>query len=239
MKAYVSRLLSRKSGGFADADFAERALLNLSRRLSQSDGLLEAWEAAVSGGVPGVPGHPSCVCIARPKDGRMTVARAGGSTSSSSSTKKVFPQIVVCQIFRWPHIVFHSDIRSTSGCANPAAVKPTPAEEAATAVSPICINPYHYEISPEAQARFSKASMKLLLGAEKPGPVAALPQQPQPQQLGWKRKNAGKGKRKAGGPAGGGPNRSVDEGFGDGEIHDFDSQVRILIILTHCRYLWG
>ncbi len=56
----------------------------------------------------------------RPKDGRMTVTK----TSGGSTCKKVFPQILVCQVFRWPKIVFHNDIKSSETCQHPGAVKP-------------------------------------------------------------------------------------------------------------------
>ncbi len=56
----------------------------------------------------------------RPKDGRMTVTK----TSGGSTCKKVFPQILVCQVFRWPQIVFHNDIKSSETCQHPGAVKP-------------------------------------------------------------------------------------------------------------------
>ena len=56
----------------------------------------------------------------RPKDGRMTVTKTCGGTTC----KKVFPQILICQLFRWPHIVFHHDIKSSENCLHPGSVKP-------------------------------------------------------------------------------------------------------------------
>ena len=49
----------------------------------------------------------------------MTVTK----TSGGSTCKKVFPQILVCQVFRWPQIVFHNDIKSSETCQHPGAVK--------------------------------------------------------------------------------------------------------------------
>ena len=63
------------------------------------------------------------VWCGRPKEGRITVSKSGvGATGS----KKVFPQIVVYQMFRNTKIVFHNDIKSspTSNCKNHSAIKP-------------------------------------------------------------------------------------------------------------------
>ena len=114
----VLNLLNFKAEQFGDVDFAERALLNLARKVSSdrpSSGMAD-WLAAVSCRDPSTP----CVPVSRPKDGRlvclgaliyfsrlifistiyfrMTVAKSVGS---GGGTKKVFPQIIICQIFRW------------------------------------------------------------------------------------------------------------------------------------------
>jgi hypothetical protein len=104
--------------------------------------------------------NSDCVCVSRPKDGRMTVTKATGSTGC----KKVFPQIFVCQVFRWPHIVFHHDIKSSSHCRHPGAIKPPQSSNSqedslgldSDTKEVICVNPYHYEVTPEAETRFKK-----------------------------------------------------------------------------------
>ena len=111
----VLNLLNFKAELFGDVDFAERALLNLARKVSSdrpSSGMAD-WVTAVSCRDPTTP----CVPVSRPKDGRsvvdyktliiqsrkiprfrMTVAK---SVAGGGGTKKVFPQIIICQIFRW------------------------------------------------------------------------------------------------------------------------------------------
>ena len=94
----------------------------------------------------------------------MTITKVAGNTGC----KKVFPQIFVCQVFRWPNIVFHHDIKSSSFCQNPGVIKPS--LNTATAFDKmndfaaddtkevICVNPFHYELTPEVEARFKKQS---------------------------------------------------------------------------------
>ena len=90
----------------------------------------------------------------------MTITKATGSTGC----KKVFPQIFVCQVFRWPNIVFHHDIKSSNFCQNPGVIKPSSnatadkSNDVSTEETKevICVNPFHYELSPEAEARFKK-----------------------------------------------------------------------------------
>ncbi|TRY63676.1 hypothetical protein TCAL_16560 [Tigriopus californicus] len=146
MREFVMRLLGCQSDEFQDAEFAERALLNLTRKVFQTDGLPEQWAQVVRNQAS----DSTCVSVGRPKDGRMTVQKPG-----NGGTKKVFPQIILCQTFRWPNIVFHNDIKSTVQCQYPALIKP-PEEAAMT--DTICINPYHYELTSECIARFNKAA---------------------------------------------------------------------------------
>ena len=113
--------------------------------------------------------NSGCVCVPRPKDGRMTITKVTGSTGC----KKVFPQIFVCQVFRWPNIVFHHDIKSSNYCQNPGVIKPS--LNATTDKSSdnsnldetkevICVNPFHYELTPEVEARFKKQSKSIIGG---------------------------------------------------------------------------
>lgn len=162
IKNYVLQLLESRKDGFPDRDFAERALSNLARKLSSQPLMMAEWLKAIQTG----DSNTDCVKVTRPKDGRMTVSKAPGN----SGCKKVFPQILVCQVFRWPHIVFHHDIKSTEGCGTPASIKPAGAALATTSGGAsateqvpvddsdvvICVNPYHYAITPEAEVRFKK-----------------------------------------------------------------------------------
>ena len=62
-------------------------------------------------------------------------------------------------MFRFPNIVFHHDIKSSDYCQNQAAVKPNIpgaggdsgeiGSELDGATDVICLNPYHYVVSPE------------------------------------------------------------------------------------------
>ena len=90
----------------------------------------------------------------------MTITKATGN----AGCKKVFPQIFVCQVFRWPNIVFHHDIKSSSHCQNPGVIKPivNNTDKLNDSLDDnkeiICVNPFHYELTPEVEARFKKQS---------------------------------------------------------------------------------
>jgi len=87
LKSYVATLVAESlCPEFKDKDFAERALMNLGRRLvvqEQSDQVLSRFKRAAGGN-----SEAGCVIIPRPRDGRLTVAK-----SNVASTKKVFPQV--------------------------------------------------------------------------------------------------------------------------------------------------
>ena len=160
LKDLVGRLLSCTLDAFTDKDFGEKTLMNLARKLSSSNisssgengSVLQIWENAIQQ----KNAQSGCVCISRPREGRITVTKSG---ANSSGSKKVFPQIVLCQMFRFPNIVFHHDIKSSDYCQNPAAVKPNipgsggelgeigSDQDGTTDI--ICLNPYHYVVSPE------------------------------------------------------------------------------------------
>ena len=160
---YVQRMLHFKHDEFNDVDFAERALLCLARKISNQAPVVEEWVRSVQARDE----TNDCICVARPKDGRMTISKA---TGGNAGCKKVFPQIFVCQVFRWPNIVFHNDIKSASHCKYPGAIKPPAASTTSSnedlnsstedVKDLICINPYHYEITPEATARFKRQGSK-------------------------------------------------------------------------------
>ena len=156
LKDLVGRLLLCSLDAFPDKDFGEKTLMNLARKLStghtskMEDPLsLQIWEKAIQQ----KDAKSGCVCIQRPREGRITVTKSG---SGNSGSKKVFPQIVLCQMFRFPNVVFHHDIKSSEHCQNPAAVKPSElgkegSEVDGTTADTICLNPYHYVISPEGK----------------------------------------------------------------------------------------
>ena len=158
LKDLVGRLLLCSLDAFSDKDFGEKTLMNLARKLSTVSGSkteepanLQIWEKAIQQ----KDAKSGCVCIQRPREGRITVTKSG---SGNSGSKKVFPQIVLCQMFRFPNIVFHHDIKSSEHCQNPAAVKPSELgkegsgnEVDGTSTDTICLNPYHYVISPEGK----------------------------------------------------------------------------------------
>lgn len=150
---YVRELLERKNDGFLDVDFAERALSNLARKIAGQTSVMDEWRRAIYES----DSNSGCVCVVRPKDGRMTITKATGN----AGCKKVFPQIFVCQVFRWPNIVFHHDIKSSSVCSYPGVIKPPNVDKSTVKDDTselICVNPYHYDLSPEAEARFRKQS---------------------------------------------------------------------------------
>ena len=155
---YVHKLLEKRKEAFTDKEFAERALSNLARKLASQANVLDEWLRAITH----EDVNSSCVCVPRPKDGRMTITKA----TSNAGCKKVFPQIFVCQVFRFPQIVFHNDIKSADHCLNPGLIKPPPNaatakdDEEAGRAEVICINPYHYVLSAEAETRFKKQSSK-------------------------------------------------------------------------------
>ena len=161
LKDLVGRLLLSTLDAYTDKDFGEKTLMNLARKLSTAGSIstpdevsvLQVWENAIKQ----KDANSGCVCIQRPREGRITVTKSG---TGNSGSKKVFPQIVLCQMFRFPNIVFHHDIKSSEHCQNSAAVKPnTGGSESGSEVSSeidgasdvICLNPYHYVVSPEGR----------------------------------------------------------------------------------------
>ena len=65
--------------------------------------------------------------------------------------------------FRNTKIVFHNDIKSSasSNCTNHSAIKPAAAGSSEDAEDGlICLNPFHYEVTAEAEARFLKQENK-------------------------------------------------------------------------------
>ena len=120
--------------------------MNIAKKVSVVPNDMSVWRRSVTEQDPAA----GCVCITRPKDGRLTIARP-----DHNSTKKVFPQVLLCQAFRWPYIFFHSDIKSADNCKYQTVIKP-PEKETGDVGELICINPYHYVITPEAQARFKR-----------------------------------------------------------------------------------
>jgi hypothetical protein len=160
LKDLVARLLVCTLDAYTDKDFGEKTLMNLARKLSAASistnediSVLQVWEKAIKQ----KDFKTGCVCIQRPREGRITVTKSG---TGNSGSKKVFPQIVLCQMFRFPNIVFHHDIKSSDLCQNPAAVKPNVINPLAGGESGemgsdldgiICLNPYHYLVSPEGK----------------------------------------------------------------------------------------
>ena len=143
---YVQKLLQKRHPGFQDKEFAERALSNLARKLASQAAVLDEWVRAVEH----ADQFSGCVCVIRPKDGRMTITKATGN----AGCKKVFPQIFVCQLFRWPQIVFHHDIKSSSHCQHPGVIKPSTTD---TKEEVICVNPYHYDLNTEVEPNRTKS----------------------------------------------------------------------------------
>ena len=78
---YVNRLLERKKESFNDKEFAERALSNLARKLASQGSVMNEWIRAITEEDP----NSFCVCVPRPKDGRMTITKA----TSNAGCKKV------------------------------------------------------------------------------------------------------------------------------------------------------
>jgi len=150
IKAIVTDLIATAvHAEYADLEFADRALMNLARRLAaktDAEEELDRWRRCSSGDQT-----VGCITITRPKDGRLTVAK-----SSATSTKKVFPQILAVQLFRWPRVFFHSDVRSdVTRCRHSAVIKPN-AESQTLADELICINPQHYMLTADGEARLAK-----------------------------------------------------------------------------------
>ena len=146
---YVQKLMQKRHPGFQDREFAERALSNLARKLASQAAVLDEWVRAVEE----ADSFSGCVCVIRPKDGRMTITKATGN----AGCKKVFPQIFVCQLFRWPQIVFHHDIKSSSHCMHPRVIKPSTSD---TKEELICVNPFHYDLNTEVDPNRTKKQSK-------------------------------------------------------------------------------
>ena len=151
----VSTLLKHANPEFSDLEFGRRVILHLARKLSSSPSpsLLQVWQSVIENGEDQGRIGP-CVPISRPRDGRLTVTKSANSNSS----KKIFPQITLCQLFRWPQVVFHNDIKSDVQCSLAGPVKPILNDASANAPSgdSVCINPYHYVLSSDGNGRIAK-----------------------------------------------------------------------------------
>jgi hypothetical protein len=61
LREFVNRLMKKETEHFADRDFAERALLNLSRKISSRPAELAEWEMAI------VCADPNTGCVTVPR----------------------------------------------------------------------------------------------------------------------------------------------------------------------------
>ncbi|GAU94251.1 hypothetical protein RvY_06062 [Ramazzottius varieornatus] len=86
----------------------------------------------------------ACVTLPRTVDGRLQIA-----------SRKAFPHLIYCRIFRYPDLISHNQIQSIDKCQWGFHAKK----------DHVCINPYHYErISPSPAMRpvLVKKSLELL-----------------------------------------------------------------------------
>ena len=61
IREFVLRLMEKQTENFADRDFAERALLNLSRKIASRPNVLAEWEKAI------VNSDPNTGCVTVPR----------------------------------------------------------------------------------------------------------------------------------------------------------------------------
>ena len=166
---YVKRLLGHRLAPPKpedNGDFAEQLLMNLSRKIFDDESKIAAFEMAIAEKSETSP----CILLPRPKNGRITISKSGVNTS-----KKVFPQILLCQTFRWPNIIFYNDIRSKADvCESPCAIKPAEENSADQSsqqdggdAAMICINPYHYDLTPTAILRMNSNKVMGVPGKKK------------------------------------------------------------------------
>ncbi|KAG9510429.1 Mothers against decapentaplegic-like 3 [Fragariocoptes setiger] len=121
MTPIVKRLIGlRKERVNIDDKWHEKAVKGLARRLKKNLDSLEDLERAIISQDPYSP----CVTIPRSLDGRLQV-----------SQRKCLPHIVYCQIWRWPDITSHQQIRGIESCSYAFNLKS----------KYVCVNPYHYE----------------------------------------------------------------------------------------------
>ena len=183
--------------------------MNIAKKISVVPNDMAIWRRSVTDKNP----EAGCVCITRPKDGRLTIARP-----DHNSTKKVFPQVLLCQAFRWPYIFFHSDIKSAENCKYQTVIKPPEKEPAGEVGESICINPYHYVITPEAQARFKRQGK-----SNDSGPTGANRKRTPKKPVSKPASNPAKATTTAG--QGNNKQQQVkDEGFSESEPLDFDDE---------------
>ncbi|CAI4229168.1 unnamed protein product [Auanema sp. JU1783] len=103
------------------AEKAVEALVKKLKKRKEGCGTLEDLEFALAH-----PGAASrCVTIPKSLDGRLQV-----------NHRKSLPHIIYCQVWRWPDLKSHQELRAIPQCAYPY--------ESNSKSSHICINPYHY-----------------------------------------------------------------------------------------------
>ena len=61
LRGFVLRLMEKQSDQFSDRDFAERALLNLTRKISSKSSELVEWERAI------IHADPNTGCVTVPR----------------------------------------------------------------------------------------------------------------------------------------------------------------------------
>ena len=61
LRGFVLHLMEKQSDQFSDRDFAERALLNLTRKISAKSSELVEWEKAI------IEGDPNTGCVTVPR----------------------------------------------------------------------------------------------------------------------------------------------------------------------------
>lgn len=115
----VKRLIRLKIENIEDK-WNEKAVRGLVRRLKQNLGSLEELERSIIEQNP----NTKCVTIARSLDGRLQV-----------SERKGLPHVIYCQLWRWPDLQSHHQIKGIESCLYPFHLK----------LKLVCINPYHYE----------------------------------------------------------------------------------------------
>ncbi|KAG9331728.1 hypothetical protein JZ751_017293 [Albula glossodonta] len=117
----VKRLLGWKKGeqNGQEDKWCEKAVKSLVKKLKKTGQLDELEKAITTQNI-----NTKCITIPRSLDGRLQV-----------SQRKGLPHVIYCQLWRWPDLQSHHELRAAELCQYAFHTKQ----------DEVCVNPYHYQ----------------------------------------------------------------------------------------------
>jgi MAD (mothers against decapentaplegic) family protein 1/MAD (mothers-against-decapentaplegic) family protein 5 len=117
------RLLLWWKQGDEDAEWVEKAIISLVKKLKKQNGVAALRELEKALSLPNYVTKCVTIPIARSLDGRLQV-----------SHRKGLPHVISCRIWRWPYLQSHRELKPLDCCEFAFSRNK----------KDVCINPYHY-----------------------------------------------------------------------------------------------